>query len=215
MPLLPAARFWGVGIAAFLLLAGLAIMALRLKVPPILFRICLALALLFSLGGWWLSHVWSVTIPVAHWRQMTGRQGALANRLFQSRCYTHYFGLSPSDRIWLANGLHATTTDQGCVIAFSAWGWGPDGAPQDLQQLFPVINDMGRDSEGIRLAAGLLTAESAEALIRILKNRPALSQLRKPARLVLRDNLPELFERFPGAHAILADFERAIGSAKK
>ena len=126
--------------------------------------------------------------------------------LATSPTYLEAVGLSPRDGPFLRSGLRVEKVKNEIVILYSYRGI---GGGEKRRAALEFVTRTGRNLPGLLFAASLEAAASSRELLRLLKKPPPLG---RPVRLLLREIVPELKDRFPTASGSLTDLSRKIGA---
>ncbi len=194
----------GLLLAALCLLGGAAYAAFRRALSRDLCTLAILGAALCASGGFALQARWELRGPLC--AALSTDEALRAAQLFTSPVYLDALDLPPDAAPGIRAGI-AIEPEGACArLQYRLTGF-VKGPAQAAAATWAA--HAAREAPGIALAARLHCARSQEDIARALgAARPVLG---RPSRLVLRQLLPELRDRFPGARAELDDFGRAIG----
>lgn len=203
MSLVPHA-YLGLLLAAACMLAAASIAVRLRRLPRELFVSALCAAAACAGGGFLIDARWELRGTLI--AGLSAEQAEHAARLLTAPEYLDAIDVPPEAAGALSRGILAAGTGDDTRIDYRIGGVGRG----DARAAAAAWAARSRaEAAGIALAARLHSARAREDIAAALA--PPVPPLGRPSRLVLRQVLPELRDRIPGARAALDDFGRAIG----
>lgn len=210
---IPDPAHWGAAAAGAILLAAASYGAWRRAMPLELFLAAILAAALAWGTGFLLSRRWALEGVLAAGRDLTPETATAAIPLLVSPVHLEAIGLDPKDGSFLKEGLTVESRgSSGTAIAYDYAGLSLGGSTGRAELVACFLGRAQEDLPGVLLAARLLAARTQDDIASILA--ADLPPLGRPSRLILREIIPELRDRFPAASGLLADLLRRAGGSE-
>lgn len=203
----------GAVLAAVALLAAAWYGAVRRRLPRGLWAAALLAALFAVLAGYLADRYWYREGPLPLGADVSRTAVTRAIDILVSETYLRDIGLDPGLSAFLRRGLSEIETAQGAAIRYDYAGFALSSTDKRVAAVATLLDAAVQDLPEVVFTARLLTARTADDLGGLLlqERRP----LGRRARLLVREHLPELRDRFSAAGALLDDLERRAGGSRR
>jgi hypothetical protein len=209
----PGAAYLGSAVAALLLLGTAWYGVARRRMPVELCAASLLAAACAVASGYLLDTRWQLAGTLSGGSDGVNLTEAEARRaivLLTSPTYLAALGLDPRAGDFLREGLSiAAAEDGGVCIRYDFRGFAGSPSAEVRRRAAFFVRETARQLPGVLFAAQLLAARSSDSLAALLSRESVV--LLSPSRLLIREIVPELADRFPAAAGLLTDLLRKAG----
>ncbi len=214
--LTPLFVYWGLAAAAVVLLVTMWAGHLKRKMPFELWGASCLLAAVCASVGFAFGCRWHLEAESVLQGELTEGERQAAAMLLKSPVYLAAIGLEDlAAAQFIRNALTVLPPKRGATVfalTQSGFSWNrPEEIDKWTERFMQAVE---KDLSGICFTSRLLAAGSSEVVISAIKNGPPPVFFRKPVRLLLREHLPELKERFTEAGAALTALGQAVGGGR-
>ncbi len=202
----PGPAYGGSVVAAVVLLAAGWYGIRHHRMPRELLLAAILAAILALAAGVLMDRYWSVEGVLAEGAGLAAAEADCAIQLLISPVYLEAITIDPAQSPFLRRGLAVEVRQSGTAITYHYHGF---SRANRARLLATFLNEAREQLPGVLFAARLLTARTSADIATILTEHPP--RLGRPSRLLVRQLVPELRDRFPAASGLLTDLVKRAG----